>query len=110
VSKIQAKYDAFMKAEYSVESAVAQIGNRTDKMKQLEAANEYNFMLYFVHYMQHLDQLETMRNIGDVSEVSNLEWTSLNKGADILGSIQYEMGNISPEDYNEDGVYTRIVT
>lgn len=40
-----------MKAEYSVDAAVSQIGNRTDKMKQLEVANEYNFMLYFTHYM-----------------------------------------------------------
>lgn len=99
-----------MKAEYSVDSAVSQIGNRTEKMKQLEVANEYNFMLYFTHYMQHLDQLETVRNIGDINEVSNLEMLALNPGLDTLNSINYEMANISPEDYNEDGVYTRIVT
>lgn len=51
-----------------------------------------------------------MRNIGDVMEVSNLEWIALNPGQDTLMSINYEMGNISPEDYNEDGVYTRVVT
>lgn len=51
MSKLKTKYDAFMKAEYSVESAVAQVGNRTEKMKSLEVANEYNFMLYFTHYM-----------------------------------------------------------
>ena len=31
-------------------------------------------------------------------------------GTDTLGSINYETANISPEDYNEDGIYTRIVT
>lgn len=73
VGKIKAKYDAFMKAEYSVESAVSLIGNRTEKMRALEAANEYNYMLYFVHFIAHLDQLETLRNIGDIMEISNLE-------------------------------------
>lgn len=42
--------------------------------------------------------------------MSNLEFLALNPGYDTLGSIQYELGNMSPEDYNEDGVYTRIVT
>lgn len=110
MNKIKAKYDGFMKAEYSVESAVSLIGNRTEKMKALEAANEYNFMLYFVHFVAHLDQLETLRNVGDVMELSNLEMISLMPGHDSLGSTHYETGNLSPEDYNENGVYTRVCT
>ena len=44
-----------MKAEYSVESAAAQVGHETEKMRQLEVANTYNFMLYLAHYVGHLD-------------------------------------------------------
>ena len=99
-----------MKAEYSVESAVSQIGGQTEKMQQLEAANTYNFALYLSHYMGHLDQLETVRNIGDLNEMSMMEMLHLMPGADALASINYEMGNISPEDYVEDGIFTRICT
>jgi hypothetical protein len=31
-------------------------------------------------------------------------------GADALSSINQEIGNISPEDYVEDGIYTRLCT
>lgn len=55
VERIRVKYEAFMKAEYSVESAVSQIGVVTDKMQQLEVANTYNFALYLSHYIAHLD-------------------------------------------------------
>jgi hypothetical protein len=55
-----------MKAEYNVEAAVGKVGHMTDKMKELEVANTYNFMLYLSHYTGHLEQLETMRNIGDL--------------------------------------------
>ena len=110
VSKIKQKYELFMKAEYSVESAASQVGNQTDKMQHLDIANTYNFMLYLTHFVGHLEQLETMRNIGDVTEMSNLEWLHLSPGLDTLGSINAEMGNLAPEDYIEDGVYTRITT
>ena len=82
VGKIKAKYDAFMKAEYNVESAVSQVGHQTDKMKQLEVANTYNFMLYLTHYAGHLEQLETMRNIGDLQEISMLEMLHLMPGVE----------------------------
>ena len=99
-----------MKAEYSVESAVAQVGGQTEKMQQLDAANTYNFALYLSHYMGHLDQLETVRNIGDLNEMSMLEMLHLMPGADSLASINYEMGNIAPEDYVENGIFTRVCT
>jgi hypothetical protein len=51
-----------------------------------------------------------MRNVGDVSEMSVLELVALMPGTEALASINQEIGNISPEDYNEDGVYTRLCT
>ena len=79
-------------------------------MKQLEVATTYNFMLYLSHYSGHLEQLETMRNIGDIQEMSMLEMMHLMPGIDALGSINVEMGNLSPEDYVEDGIFTRLCT
>jgi ATP synthase D chain, mitochondrial (ATP5H) len=110
VGKIKAKYDAFMKAEYNVESAVGQVGHQSERIKALEVANTYNFMLYLSHYAGHLEQLETMRNIGDIQEMSMLEMMHLMPGSDTLSSISQEMGDISPEDYVEDGIFTRLCT
>jgi ATP synthase D chain, mitochondrial (ATP5H) len=110
VGKIKAKYDAFMKAEYNVESAVGQVGHQSERIKALEVANTYNFMLYLSHYAGHLEQLETMRNIGDIQEMSMLEMMHLMPGTDTLSSISQEMGDISPEDYVEDGIFTRLCT
>lgn len=99
-----------MKAEYNVDSAANMIGNQTEKMRQLEVANTYNFMLYLSHYAGHLEQLETMRNIGDIQEMSMMEFLHYQPGYDTLSSINVELGNISPEDYVEDGIFTRICT
>ena len=79
-------------------------------MQALDVAMQYNFMLYFVHYSQHLDQLETMRNIGDISSLSMMEYTKLNSGMEALQASEQEIGNIAPESYNEEGVYTRLCT
>lgn len=110
VSKIKGKYEAFMKAEYNVDSAVAQVGHQSEKIKALEVANTYNFMLYLSHYIGHLDQLETMRNIGDIQEMSMVELLHLMPGNETLSSINQELGDLSPEDWVEDGVFTRICT
>ena len=99
-----------METEYTVESAVAKTGTQTEKMQALDVSMQYNFMLYFVHYTQHLNQLETMRNIGDISQLSLLEFTKLNPGMETLQLTNQEIGNIAPEDYVEDGVYTRLCT
>lgn len=107
---MKAKYEAFMKAEYNVESAVGQIGNKNELMKQLEVANTYNFMLYLCHYSAHLEQIETVRNIGDINEMSTLEMLHLSPGTDTLSSINIELGNLAPQDYVEDGIFTRICT
>lgn len=62
-----------MKTEYNIEAGVGYCGNQSEKIKQLEVANTYNFMLYLTHYSNHLEQMETLRNIGDVQEMSMLE-------------------------------------
>jgi hypothetical protein len=51
-----------------------------------------------------------LRNIGDVQEISTLEMTELSNGFESLRQAEIEMGNFSPDDYVEDGVYTRICT
>lgn len=110
VDKIKAKYDKFMKSEYSVDAAVSKTGTQTEQIQALDISMQYNFMLYFVHYAQHLDQLETMRNIGDISQMSMLEYNKHNPGIETLQLCEQEIGNISPECYVEDGVYTRLCT
>lgn len=110
VGKIKAKYEAFMKAEFNVDSAVGKVGHQSEGIKKLEVANTYNFMLYLSHYSGHLEQLETMRNIGEIQEMSVLEMLHLSPGIETLGTINQELGNLSPEDYVEDGVYTRLCT
>jgi hypothetical protein len=110
VDKIHAKYDKFMSSEYKVDAAVGKCGAGTDKMQALDTAMQYNFMLYFVHYMAHLDQIETVRNVGDITNMSTLEMTNLMPGLDMLGASKQEIADISPEDYIEDGVYTRLCT
>ena len=110
VDKVQAKYEKFMETEYAIDSAVSRTGSNTEKMQALDIAMQYNFMLYFVHYSQHLDQLETMRNIGDINSMSMLEYYKMNPGMASLQSSEQEIGNIAPECYIEDGVFTRLCT
>ena len=110
VEKIHAMYDDFMKQEYNVEAAASLIGTRSDKMKELEFINTYNYKLWLVHYMVHLKQIETLRNIGDVEELSTLEWLHLNSGVESVGNEDWEIGNLSPSSEIEHGVFTRINT
>ena len=51
-----------------------------------------------------------MRNIGDLNEMSLMEMTHLSPALDTLHSIEAEIGNIAPQDYVEDGVFTRLCT
>ena len=71
---------------------------------------QYNFALWLSHYIMHLEQLETMRNAGDVNEMSMLEMVQLMPGFDANHSMHQEIGNLAPESYVEDGIYTRICT
>jgi len=110
VDKIHAKYDNFMESEYKVESAVGRVGVASEKIKALDTALQYNFMLYFVHWMEHLKTLETMNNIGDVQSMSILEMASLNPHMEVCEMQDREIGDISPENFNEDGYFSRICT
>lgn len=110
VDKIKAKYDKFMESTYAVEPAVSKLGHQTEQMQQLDIAMQYNFALYYVHYQLHLDQLETMQNTGDITKMSNMEMMGLCEEVEVCQQSQTEIGDISPEDYNEDGIVTRICT
>lgn len=110
VDKIQAKYDKFMESTYAVEPAVAKLGHETEKMQDLDISILWNFTLYFCHYQNHLEQLETMRSIGNLDKISNLELMHLSPGMEVLESCNTEIGDMSPEDYNEDQVVTRMST
>lgn len=54
--------------------------------------------------------METLRNIGDFMKISQLEYIELTAERDSLIQAEFEMGNIKSEDYNENGIYTRICT
>ena len=110
VNKIKDMYDQFMESEYNVEAAVQQVNHESEKIKQLEIASTYNFTLYFIKFIEHLHFIETLRNIGDIAEMSNMEMLSLNQGIEMLHSTEMELGNIAPESYIENGVYTRMLT
>ncbi len=110
VEKIQAKYNKFMSTEYAVDSAVSKCGTQTEKMQALDIAMTYNYMLYMVHYLAHLNQIETVKNIGDMSMMSTLELQKLMPEIETLQSMQSEIGNLAPQDYVENGVYSRLVT
>merc|ERR1740117_803594 len=97
VDKIHSKYMAFMDSDYPIESAVAKCGHTTDMMQALDIS-------------MHLEQLETLRNIGDVTKISNLEAEHLMPEVETLQASHQEIGNSAPEDYNEDGMVTRICT
>ena len=51
-----------------------------------------------------------MHNIGDINKVSMLEWFKLNPGLETLHASEQEIGNVAPECYNEEGVYSRLCT
>ena len=105
VDKIHAKYDRFMESEYQVDSAVGRVGVASEKIRALDTALQYNFMLYFVHWTEHLSTLETINNIGDVQAMSMLEFVSLNKGYEVQEMNEREIGNIAPDSYTEDGYW-----
>lgn len=72
-----------MASEYQVDSAVGRVGVASEKIRALDTALQYNFMLYFVHWTEHLSTLETINNIGDVQAMSMMEFVSLNRGFEV---------------------------
>ena len=85
-----------MEAEFLVDGAVGKCGIRSETMKALDVAMNYNYNLWMVHYLMHLDQIETMHNIGDVTMVSSAEMTELVPEGDLYNSCQMEIGNNAP--------------
>jgi hypothetical protein len=110
VDKIQAKYAKFMESEYTVDSAVGRVGVASEKIKALDTALQYNFMLYFVHWTEHLSTLETLHNIGDVNAMSVLEFVSMDRAHEVFEMSDREIGNTAPDSRIEDGYYSRICT
>lgn len=110
VNKIKAKYDAFMKAEFFVDGAVAKCGVRTEAMKALDVSMQYNYNLWLAHYMTHLEQIETLHNIGDPTKVSMIEMMELNPTPVLYGEEQAEIGNMAPGDLTEDSIVNRLIT
>lgn len=99
-----------MQSEYQVDSAVGRVGIPSEKIKALDTALQYNFMLYFVQWQNHLVTLETIHNIGDINQMSILERLSLEREHETLEQSERETGNIAPDSYIEDGYWTRICT
>jgi adenosylmethionine-8-amino-7-oxononanoate aminotransferase len=99
-----------MDSEYQVDSAVGRVGVASEKIRALDTALQYNFMLYFVHWTEHLSTLETINNIGDVQAMSMMEFVSLNRGFEVQEMNEREIGNIAPDSYTEDGYWSRICT
>ena len=110
VDKIQAKYNQFMAAEYSVDGAVSKCGTRPESMKALDVQMHYNYELWMAHYLMHLDQIETLHNIGDFTKLSKMEVAELTPTFKSLAGMQSEIGNMSPQDYVEDSYVVRIGT
>ncbi len=54
--------------------------------------------------------METLRNIGDFMKMSNMEVIELTGEKDCLTQAELEIGNLKADDYNENGIFTRIIT
>ena len=99
-----------MASEYSVDSAVGRLGAASEKIKALDIALQYNFMLHYSHYFEHLVTMETLANVGDVTQMSTLEFAKYHPYVDTLELCDSEIGNIAPDSYTEDQVYSRLCT
>lgn len=110
VDKIHAKYDKFMASEYTVDSAVGRLGAASEKIKALDIALQYNYYLHQAHYLEHLATTETLANIGDVTQMSNLEFAKMNPHWEVFELTDTEVGNLAPDSYTEDQVFSRLCT
>ena len=110
VSKIRSKYDNFMGTTYEVAEAASRVDTQTDKLDALDIAVTYNYALWLSHYSQHVDFIEGVRNIGDVSDLSEKEVLKYAPHIDVWNQANLEIGDTTPEDYNENGITNRMVT
>ncbi len=98
-----------MAAEYNLDDSISKIEN-SEKMTKIEIAANYNFMLWLCQYSGHLELLETLQNIGDINQLSLYEMVQMSPGVEISPTTKQEMGDLSPDDDHENGMYRRILT
>ena len=110
VSKIRAKYNEFMQSEYDVEDAASRVNSQTDKLEALDVAVTYNYALWMCHYFDHVSFKEGLTNLGDINDMSVKEVSRHAPQIDLYHSMNMEIGDITPEDYNENGVANRLIT
>uniref|UniRef100_A0A7S3NAG0 Uncharacterized protein n=1 Tax=Euplotes harpa TaxID=151035 RepID=A0A7S3NAG0_9SPIT len=110
VEKLKAKYEHFMNSEYDVEDAASRVESRTEKLESLDIAITYNYSLWLTHYIEHITFMEGMRNLGDITDMSEKEVARLGPHLQVAAQMNFEIGDITPEDYNEYNVADRLVT
>ena len=97
-----------MQSEYDVEEAAA--GSKTDKLEALDISITYNYALWMSHYFNHVSFREGTTNLGDVSDMSNKEMLRHAPQIDTLNTMNMEVGDITPSDFVENGIATRIMS
>lgn len=99
-----------MQSEYDVEEAAAKVNTKTEKLQSLDISIQYNYALWLAHYAEHLIFLEGITNLGDVTDMSEKEVAGYAPEIETLNSMNFEIGDLTPQDYVENGVATRLVT
>lgn len=99
-----------MKSEYSVEDAAGRVNVTSERLNSLDISISYNYILWLTHYSSHISFMEGLHNLGDITDMSEKEVWKRSHGLDTLMQSNFEIGDVSPEDYNEIGVADRLVT
>ena len=110
VSRIKAKYEHFMKSEYEVSDGASRVNTKTDKLSALDLAVTYNYAVWMCHYVEHVTFMEGLTNLGDITDMSTKEILRHSPQIDLMNMMNFEIGDISSQDYIENGIATRIVT
>lgn len=99
-----------MESEYEVQDAASRVDTSTPKFEALDVAIQYNYALWLVHYSDHVSFMEGLHNLGDITDMSNLQVLKLTPEVDVWMQTNMEIGDISPPDYVEKEVATRLAT
>ena len=99
-----------MESEYDVQDAASKVNSKTDKFDSLDIAITYNYAIWLCHYTDHVTFMEGLRNLGDITDMSEKEVLRHAPHLDVLNQMNFEIGDISPQDYIEDGVADRLIT
>ena len=97
-----------MQSEYDVEEAAS--GSKTDKLETLDVSVTYNYALWMTHYFNHVSFREGITNLGDISDMSVKEVARHAPQIDTLHAMNMEVGDVTPQDYVENGMAQRLVT